>query len=259
MSNEDTVEQIVKCIIENEANAEALKQMLGDTEGVVSIVPSLCPHRESQDSGPPHHHTVHLGSTQAPCIHCTRKKRSLLHRMGRSKDGRGKPHPGEITVFSVGRFRVTHIGKKTSIQGSQDDSNISTEPMSSVKDQDELDGEKPQNGLSTHGDHKHESEDLPKNGPEEVGLTKLEKKKGSAIKSVAKNGLQRLNKKAPVTSVKKKGEKDRRSSAPEQTVAQRERIDITDVNAREQRKEKSPVAGDSQTKQVNTEDSAQGH
>lgn len=65
---------------------------------------SLCPHRNSQDGGPPHHHTVHLGSTQAPCIHCSKKKRHPLHRQGRSKEGKGRMHPGETTVFSVGRY-----------------------------------------------------------------------------------------------------------------------------------------------------------
>uniref|UniRef100_A0A8B9G981 RELT like 2 n=1 Tax=Amazona collaria TaxID=241587 RepID=A0A8B9G981_9PSIT len=99
--NEDTVEKIVRCIIQNEANAEALKEMLGDNEG---DIPVLCPHRNSQDGGPPHHHTVHLGSTQAPCIHCSKRKRHPLHRQGRSKDGKGRMHPGETTVFSVGRY-----------------------------------------------------------------------------------------------------------------------------------------------------------
>uniref|UniRef100_A0A8B9T4Y5 RELT like 2 n=1 Tax=Anas platyrhynchos TaxID=8839 RepID=A0A8B9T4Y5_ANAPL len=96
--NEDTVEKIVRCIIQNEANAEALKEMLGDNEGDIPLpVPS-------QDGGPPHHHTVHLGSTQAPCIHCSKRKRHPLHRQGRSKDGKGRMHPGETTVFSVGRY-----------------------------------------------------------------------------------------------------------------------------------------------------------
>ncbi|NWW81923.1 RELL2 protein, partial [Climacteris rufus] len=129
--NEDTVEKIVRCIIQNEgerfpgwprallraladtfpffplssANAEALKEMLGDNEGDVPVpVPSLCPHSSSQDGGPPHHHTVHLGSTQAPCIHCSRRKRHPLQRQGRSKEGKGRMHPGETTVFSVGRY-----------------------------------------------------------------------------------------------------------------------------------------------------------
>ncbi|XP_019362123.1 PREDICTED: RELT-like protein 2 isoform X1 [Gavialis gangeticus] len=121
--NEDTVEKIVRCIIQNEANVEALKEMLGDSEGDVHVpVPSsLCPHRNSQDGGPPHHHTVHLGSTQAPCIHCSKKKRHAVHRQGRSKEGKARMHPGETTVFSVGRFRVTHIEKKSSFQEQQDE------------------------------------------------------------------------------------------------------------------------------------------
>ncbi|KAF7240487.1 RELT-like protein 2, partial [Varanus komodoensis] len=104
--NEDTVEKIVKCIIQNEANVEVLKEMLGegdvDLPLPVPVPSSLCPHRSSQDAGLPHHHTVHLGSTQAPCMHCSRRKRRPLHRQGRSKEGKGKMHPGETTVFSVG-------------------------------------------------------------------------------------------------------------------------------------------------------------
>ncbi|XP_042696677.1 RELT-like protein 2 [Chrysemys picta bellii] len=119
--NEDTVEKIVRCIIQNEANVEALKEMLGDGEGDVPVpMLSLCPHRNSQDGGLPHHHTVHLGSTQAPCIHCSKRKRPPLHRQGRSKDGKGKMHPRETTVFSVGRFHVTHIEKKPIFLEQQD-------------------------------------------------------------------------------------------------------------------------------------------
>ncbi|NWR10824.1 RELL2 protein, partial [Paradoxornis webbianus] len=103
--NDDTVEKIVRCIIQNEANVEALKEMLGENEGDVPVpVPSLCPHSSSQDGGPPHHHTVHLGSTQAPCIHCSRRKRHPLQRQGRSKEGKSRMYPGETTVFSVGRY-----------------------------------------------------------------------------------------------------------------------------------------------------------
>ncbi|XP_058704613.1 RELT-like protein 2 [Poecile atricapillus] len=121
--NDDTVEKIVRCIIQNEANVEALKEMLGENEGDVPVpvpVPSLCPHSSSQDGGPPHHHTVHLGSTQAPCIHCSRRKRHPLQRQGRSKEGKSRMHPGETTVFSVGRFRVTHIGKRPPVQEQHD-------------------------------------------------------------------------------------------------------------------------------------------
>ncbi|XP_066480619.1 RELT-like protein 2, partial [Tiliqua scincoides] len=132
--NEDTVEKIVKCIIQNEANVEVLKEMLKDgnvdlplpvpVAGLVPVpVPSgLCPRRSSQEGGVSHHHTVHLGSTRAPCILCSQKKRHSLHRQGRSKEGKVRMHPGETTVFSVGRFHVTHIEKKLASQDSQEES-----------------------------------------------------------------------------------------------------------------------------------------
>ncbi|CAI9574744.1 unnamed protein product [Staurois parvus] len=238
ISNEDTVERIVKCIIQNEANAEALKQMLGDTEGEVLIGPnSLCPHRESQDAGPTHHHTVHLGSTQAPCIHCTRKKRSLLHRMGRSKESRGKSHPGEVTVFSVGRFRVTHIGKKSSIQLSQDDPNIGSEPISS-DNAEEQHAAKSINGVTTYG----ASVGLSQNGPESLGLTKLESQKDAESRLDDHNGLKGLEEKTERILTNSKGFKERRSSAPEQTAVHQESVDILLLRRREQSKEEAESA-----------------
>ncbi|NXH45354.1 RELL2 protein, partial [Dicaeum eximium] len=102
--NDDTVEKIVRCIIQNQANVEALKEMLGENEGDMPVPVPVPVPSSSQDGGPPHHHTVHLGSTQAPCIHCSRRKRHPLQRQGRSKEGKSRMHPGETTVFSVGRY-----------------------------------------------------------------------------------------------------------------------------------------------------------
>uniref|UniRef100_A0A6J0U9G1 RELT-like protein 2 isoform X1 n=2 Tax=Pogona vitticeps TaxID=103695 RepID=A0A6J0U9G1_9SAUR len=155
--NEDTVEKIVKCIIQNEANVEVLKEMLaeGDTDPPMPVpVPSgLCPHRISQDGGLPHHHTVHLGSAQAPCIHCIKKKRHPLHRQGRSKESKSKMHPGETTVFSVGRFHVTHIEKKLDSHGSQEESFRSSKQDlgSADTDQEIHNNEKPQWDGSQNG------------------------------------------------------------------------------------------------------------
>ncbi|XP_076993375.1 RELT-like protein 2 [Tamandua tetradactyla] len=120
--NEDTVERIVRCIIQNEANAEALKEMLGDSEGEGTVQMSSVDATSSlQDGAPSHHHTVHLGSA-APCIHCSRSKRPPLVRQGRSKEGKSRPRPGETTVFSVGRFRVTHIEKRYGLHEHRDGS-----------------------------------------------------------------------------------------------------------------------------------------
>ncbi|XP_012875926.1 PREDICTED: RELT-like protein 2 [Dipodomys ordii] len=120
--NEDTVERIVRCIIQNEANAEALKEMLGDSEGEGTVQLSSVDATSSlQDGAPSHHHTVHLGSS-APCIHCSRGKRPPLVRQGRSKEGKSRPRTGETTVFSVGRFRVTHIEKRYGLHEHRDGS-----------------------------------------------------------------------------------------------------------------------------------------
>ncbi|XP_010980447.2 RELT-like protein 2 isoform X2 [Camelus dromedarius] len=120
--NEDTVERIVRCIIQNEANAEALKEMLGDSEGEGTVqLSSMDATSSLQDGAPSHHHTVHLGSS-APCIHCSRNKRPPLVRQGRSKEGKSRPRPGETTVFSVGRFRVTHIEKRYGLHEHRDGS-----------------------------------------------------------------------------------------------------------------------------------------
>ncbi|CAH2275899.1 RELT 2 [Pelobates cultripes] len=253
VSNEDTVERIVKCIIQNEANTEALKQMLGENEGEALPAPSLCIHRESQDAGPSHHHTVHLGSNLAPCMHCTRKKRSLLHRMGRSKDSRGKTHPGEVTVFSVGRFRVTHIGKKHSLQGSQDDTNASSEPISSDKDPEDESWSKSKNGLATQETHEKGSLPLSINGPEMVGLAKMEFQRESEIKCVENNGLKKLENKIQKTTAKTKVSKERRSSAPEQTVTQRQKGNMKI----DEHKQKRPIATVNPIQQVSKETSSQ--
>ncbi|XP_013910653.1 PREDICTED: RELT-like protein 2 [Thamnophis sirtalis] len=118
--------------------------MLGESDADVPLpvpVPSaLCPHRSSQDGGIPHHHTVHLVSTQAPCIHCSKKKRPPLHRQGRSKESKSKMHPGETTVFSVGRFHVTHIEKK--INQSQEESFHEKMPDVADTDQETYSNEK---------------------------------------------------------------------------------------------------------------------
>uniref|UniRef100_A0A8C0XBW4 RELT-like protein 2 n=1 Tax=Castor canadensis TaxID=51338 RepID=A0A8C0XBW4_CASCN len=96
--------------------------MLGDSEGEGTVQLSSVDATSSlQDGTPSHHHTVHLGSA-APCIHCSRSKRPPLVRQGRSKEGKGRPRPGETTVFSVGRFRVTHIEKRYGLHEHRDGS-----------------------------------------------------------------------------------------------------------------------------------------
>ncbi|XP_018589000.1 RELT-like protein 2 [Scleropages formosus] len=113
--NQDTVEQILKCIIENEANIEAFKEMLGTQNTCEHVDPRLV-RKESVGGIPPHHHTVHSGIDRNTCHLCVQSRSKKARR--RSRVVRFKARPGEQTVFSVGRFRVTHIEKKNSIQES---------------------------------------------------------------------------------------------------------------------------------------------
>nr|XP_046262080.1 RELT-like protein 2 [Scatophagus argus]XP_046262081.1 RELT-like protein 2 [Scatophagus argus]XP_046262082.1 RELT-like protein 2 [Scatophagus argus] len=106
--NQDTVEQILKCIIENEANMEAFNEMLGNHNVCVRHDPRL--RKESIGGIPPHHHTVHSGTDHNSCHLCAQVRSKKGRRQSRTP--RSKQRPGEQTVFSVGRFRVTHHDKK---------------------------------------------------------------------------------------------------------------------------------------------------
>ncbi|XP_022057092.2 RELT-like protein 2 [Acanthochromis polyacanthus] len=106
--NQDTVEQILKCIIENEANMEAFNELLGNNKVCVRHDPRL--RKESIGGVPPHHHTVHSGTDHNSCHLCAQVRSKKGRRQSRTP--RSKQRPGEQTVFSVGRFRVTHTDKK---------------------------------------------------------------------------------------------------------------------------------------------------
>ncbi|XP_010779319.1 RELT-like protein 2 [Notothenia coriiceps] len=106
--NQDTVEQILKCIIENEANMEAFNEMFGNQNVCVRHDPRL--RKESLGGVPPHHHTVHSGTGHNSCHLCAQVRSKKGRRQSRTP--RIKQRPGEQTVFSVGRFRVIHTDKK---------------------------------------------------------------------------------------------------------------------------------------------------
>uniref|UniRef100_A0A8C7PWJ9 RELT-like protein 2 n=1 Tax=Oncorhynchus mykiss TaxID=8022 RepID=A0A8C7PWJ9_ONCMY len=96
--HQDTVEQILKCIIENE----------GKSLGGI----------------PPHHHTVHSGAqldhkSCTLCVQGRSKKARRRSRVPRTIKPRTPGERRESTVFAVGRFRVTHMDKKDQGSGDQ--------------------------------------------------------------------------------------------------------------------------------------------
>lgn len=112
--NQDTVEQILKCIIENEANMEAFNEMLG--KGNVCVRHDTRLRKESIGGLPPHLHTVHSGTDLHNTCHLCAQSRSKRSRRP-SRTPRFRQRPGEQTVFSVGRFRVTHEKKSADSSG----------------------------------------------------------------------------------------------------------------------------------------------
>ncbi|XP_023815151.1 RELT-like protein 2 isoform X2 [Oryzias latipes] len=97
--NQDTVEQILKCIIENEANMEAFNELLGNHNICVLHDPRL--RKESIAGIPPHLHTVHSGTNLNTCHLCAQVRSKKGRRQSRTP--RFKQRPKEQTVFSVGR------------------------------------------------------------------------------------------------------------------------------------------------------------
>ncbi|XP_039600188.1 tumor necrosis factor receptor superfamily member 19L isoform X1 [Polypterus senegalus] len=126
--NEDTISVLVRLITEKKENAAALEELLKEYESKQNTVskrssirfpplpqlhqfkslPHLCKHQQ-------HLHTVHgLVAPSGPCCtRCTQKKWPEIlvptDTTKSSKVGSKNTRPGEITILSVGRFRVAHI------------------------------------------------------------------------------------------------------------------------------------------------------
>lgn len=126
--NTDTVGQIVHYIMRNEANSDALKAMVQDSidsEGgpVTPTTPNTptSPESPGVPGLPPtaakhtcnHLHTIGgMGGHKNICHRCNQKKWPLIRRSSSKKLDR-RSHIGEVTVLSVGRFRVTKCDPKT--------------------------------------------------------------------------------------------------------------------------------------------------
>lgn len=124
--NADTVGQIVNYIMKNEANSEALKAMLQDNNtdpdspttpnspGIQSIPvtpdtaltprPGSTPSKHTCQSN--HVHTIGGVAERNVCSRCNHKKWPLMRQGSKSREFKRNRH-GEVTVLSVGRFRVT--------------------------------------------------------------------------------------------------------------------------------------------------------
>ncbi|XP_028331098.1 RELT-like protein 1 [Gouania willdenowi] len=123
--NNDTVGQIVRFIMKNEANSDALKAMVHensiDSDGApvtptspMASSPPMTPISPGAPPGAPKHtcnhlHTIGgLGGHKNICNRCNLKKWPLMRR---PSAGRRTEPSREVTVLAVGRFRVTKCEK----------------------------------------------------------------------------------------------------------------------------------------------------
>ncbi|KAM9699513.1 RELT-like protein 1 isoform 1-T1 [Dama dama] len=125
--NSDTVGQIVQYIMKNEANVDVLAAMVADN----SVCDPESPVTPSTPGSPPvspgplspggtpgkhicgHHlHTVGGPIEQDVCHRCRHKRWHFIKPTNKSREGRPR-RQGEVTVLSVGRFRVTKVEPKS--------------------------------------------------------------------------------------------------------------------------------------------------
>ncbi|XP_036453057.1 RELT-like protein 1 [Colossoma macropomum] len=136
--NTDTVGQIVHYIMKNEANTDALKAMVTensiDSDG--APVTPTSPTTPVSPGAPPsaakhtcnHLHTIGgIGGQKNICNRCNHKKWPLMRRGSNKKMDR-RSHVGEVTVLSVGRFRVTKSDPRHPVRRTL----LITEPNGSV-------------------------------------------------------------------------------------------------------------------------------
>ncbi|KAM6313692.1 RELT-like protein 1 [Aegotheles albertisi] len=126
--NSDTVGQIVNYIMKNEANADVLKAMVADSSVFEPESPLSPTSPESPTSpGSPlspgavpfkhsckghHFHTVGGVVEKDVCNRCSHKRWHFIKPAHKSKENR-RSRLGEVTVLSVGRFRVTKVEHKS--------------------------------------------------------------------------------------------------------------------------------------------------
>lgn len=126
--NNDTVGQIVRYIMTNEANSDALKAMIHensvDSDGPPltptspgTPTPPMTPTSPGAPAGAAKHTCNHLHTVGGPggnkniCTRCSQKKWPLMRKTSARRAEQRRSHCGEVTVLSVGRFRVTKSEK----------------------------------------------------------------------------------------------------------------------------------------------------
>ncbi|NWW84235.1 TR19L factor, partial [Rhynochetos jubatus] len=123
-ANEDTIGVLVRLITEKKENVAALEELLKEHHNqqpmplgcsppnklhLLPQFPFSCQHQQ-------HLHTV---QGPAPCARCSHKKWPEVPSLGATKVPKASGRPGEVTILSVGRFRVSRIPEMRSEVGGE--------------------------------------------------------------------------------------------------------------------------------------------
>ncbi|XP_064306461.1 tumor necrosis factor receptor superfamily member 19L [Phalacrocorax carbo] len=114
-TNEDTIGVLVRLITEKKENAAALEELLKEHRSQQLMPPGCTPLNKLHllpQFPPACRHQQHLHTVQglAPCARCSQKKWPEVPKPG--------ARPGEVTILSVGRFRVSRIPEmRSEVQG----------------------------------------------------------------------------------------------------------------------------------------------
>ncbi|XP_064267223.1 tumor necrosis factor receptor superfamily member 19L [Passer domesticus] len=113
-ANEDTIGVLVRLITEKKENAAALEELLKEHQRQQLVPPSCAPLNKLHllPQFPPacqHQQHPHTVQGPAPCARCDQKWPQLLPSLGATKVPKAAAPPSEVTILSIGRFRVSRI------------------------------------------------------------------------------------------------------------------------------------------------------
>ncbi|NXD86333.1 TR19L factor, partial [Halcyon senegalensis] len=124
-ANEDTIGVLVRLITEKKENAAALEELLKEHESqqlmpLLGCTPSNKLHLLPQFP-PTCWHQQHLHTVQgpAPCARCSQKWPEVLPSLSATKVPKPGGRPSEVTILSIGRFRVSRIPEMRSEVGGE--------------------------------------------------------------------------------------------------------------------------------------------
>uniref|UniRef100_A0A8C9NMB6 RELT TNF receptor n=1 Tax=Serinus canaria TaxID=9135 RepID=A0A8C9NMB6_SERCA len=123
-ANEDTIGVLVRLITEKKENAAALEELLKEHQRQQLMPPSSAPLNKLHllpQFPPACHHQQHLHTVQgpAPCARCDQKWPEVLPSLSATKVPKPGAHPSEVTILSIGRFRVSRIPELRSEAGGE--------------------------------------------------------------------------------------------------------------------------------------------